>query len=57
MSDVTVREGFAWYGRWFCLDCEAILRKPPYRKGDARYHSWRCQRPLVRVDVHISEAP
>lgn len=41
--------------RWFCPTCERILKKPPNlsRTTGNRYHSWKCQLPMVRVVVRL----
>lgn len=57
MSEVRARAGQAvrLAPRWYCPDCERILRKPPYKDGAYRYHSWRCKTPLVFAEVFIGE--
>ena len=41
--------------RWFCPDCERLLKRPPYRDGTSRVHSYRCKDPMVNAIVYITE--
>jgi hypothetical protein len=43
--------------RWYCPDCDRLLRKPPFRNDvGERHHSWRCRSPMVSAVVYIVEA-
>lgn len=43
--------------RWYCPDCERILKRPPYldAAGDRR-HSWRCNTPMLDAVIYVHEA-
>lgn len=36
---------------WICPRCEKVLWKPPTLHEGQRYHSFRCQVPMVRCRV------